>query len=183
MAQSDVEAINGVANLVFDLELHVGSVDGPLANIAAGSADCTSSPAGWCSEINDGTMGNYLQEVDKEEKAAFAVQFNANTEDYGLKPPGDETPPDVGRLIDLKPVDGPGMEIYGYPSVFDWPTGSNIEAGRLAGMGAGYVRFDSVNQYPAVGCVESPDSCNAGGEVYYLGSGPVAEGQINPIVA
>ncbi|UCD29749.1 MAG: hypothetical protein JSV03_04500 [Planctomycetota bacterium] len=77
----------GAANIVFHLELHQGSADGPRA-----------SGATFYSSINDGTG------TDPTAAAAFAVSYDV----YGSAYPG--------RIIDCPNANGPCLKVHTYPT-------------------------------------------------------------------
>lgn len=146
----------GAANLVWDLELRDSSNN--LVAIGKGSA----STQGWYSDVNDGTGTDPLQ------AAAFAYGLDANA---GVAGPG--------RVFDTPEANGPHMAQKTYPSTEAFPAGAPIDGsllGKLIGMGAGYQDYKvESTERGGVGIVGTFD----GGACTGLGTGPIAEGQIN----
>lgn len=167
----------GAANIVYDLEMHAGTAEGPLvAELDAGGPADT----GWFSTINDGDddgLAGGARGADPLENAAFPVAFNAMRDD----PPADTV--NRGRLIDVITADGPFMDYFTYPSTDGRPVASTAAAGTLVGMGAGYSQY-TASGCPGFLCFFATSTQNAGGvgdivNSTGLGSGPVGEGQIN----
>lgn len=105
---------NGVANFVFDLELHSGTENGPLVNTAQ-----------FHSTVNDGNNGDVLA------AAAFAMSFN-----LASLGPGRVVDPQSG-VVGLKggPLCGGVDNSADKLRSATYPT---AEPGKLVGMGAGY---------------------------------------------
>ncbi len=151
---------NGGACMVFDLELHHDTAEGTLVGIGAGSA----ADPGWFSSINDGdaqgTRGALLGS-DPLENAAFCTAFWS----YGTW---------SGRVIDDWSHGGPKLAMFQYPHAAGWPSGTNVQAGPLVGMGACYESFSTASCSTGVGMRwPTGGGCNA------LGPRPLFEGQIN----
>lgn len=146
------DAIFGAANLVWNLEVWK---DGSLVALTAGSP----TAQGWYSTINDGDADAGQGVADPLQLAAFAWGFAG------------------ARAFDDVAASGPHMAQYTYPSAAGFPAASTATAGTLVGMGAGYTKFngDLASERAYVGMTTGdPDGyCQA------LGTGPVAEGQIN----
>jgi len=158
--------ILGVANVVFSLELWKDSQRVPIGK---GSPTTT----GFFSTINDGDADGQrgaVQGADPEELAAFTYAFRS------MHPAGDV----FGRIFDPAAIEGPYLKYHTYPHTWNWPAGSVVEPGVLAGMGAGYIQL-----HPTVGeglmraGVGLTGLFGPSGTCTGLGRGPIAEGQIN----
>ena len=154
------EAPNGGACLVFDLELHQDTADGPLVGISAGSA----TSAGWFSSINDGdddgVRGTSLG-ADPLENAAFCSTF-------------DTSGTFSGRVIDGWSQGGPTMAFAQYPYADGLPANGSVPPGKLLGMGACYEFFSTDTCSPGIGMLDP-----TGGACSALGPRALFEGQIN----
>jgi hypothetical protein len=152
----------GAANLVFNVELHQGTADGPLVTTAE-----------FSSTINDGSGG------DPDAAAAFAISFQALSTTY---PPG--------RAIDMLSDNGPrmGPTDPGPKPLYTYPHYDPAE-GKLIGMGCGYEDWARAGgtdlalvAVPGVGMDEIPSNVvqnGVGALVPGLGVVPIAEGQID----
>jgi len=161
---SDGLATQGVANFVFDLELHSGSAAGPLV-----------SNADFYSTVNDGTgtlpcpptgrewmIGHVLPSQETFcAGSAYAFSYDIAGLGWGH-----------GRLIEALSVNnytGPFMEIGLYPTV-------DADNGRILGTGAGY------GQWSRTGGTATKTTKGVGIDAAYptgLGIVPVIEGQID----
>ncbi|HOW71699.1 MAG TPA: dockerin type I domain-containing protein [Phycisphaerae bacterium] len=152
----------GAANLVFDLELHEGTADGPLVAIGHGGP----TMAGFFSTINDGTT-DPPDRVNPVQDAAFPSVFDVD----GAGASG-------GRLFDVAASGGPGMTFKTYPSDAGHPAASTAPQGKLVGMGAGYEELDPVAGLGVAG-VAIPEGEPFAGFCTALGVKALFEGQIN----
>ena len=150
---------SGAANLVFDLELHKGTADGPL--VAIGFTTAPTTTGGFYSTINDGKPGS-----TRTCAAAFPTVFDIG----GVGSNG-------GTLVSAVTDGGPNMDFSTFPSTFGFPTGSTAAAGTLVGMGAGYKQMIDAQgtNIPGVGVVLMSDwwPCQL------QGVKPLFEGQIS----
>jgi hypothetical protein len=188
-----ISQINGVANLVFDLELREGTPGGPLVGV---------NP--FFSVINDGDTGDPL------ELAAFThIAFHGDANDF----PGNTVsngPPSgtgAGRIFDPVNQGGVNMDRVQYPSGVlggsDHPGGRRTPGyiagvaeagfplesldGKLIGMGVGYSQFSAASNVAGVGidinAATEPypgQGYNDDGGTYRgLAPRPVVEGQID----
>ncbi len=120
--------IQGVANMVFDVELHMGSPTGPLA-----------ANVNWSSTINDGDGG------DAFENAEFTRTYNV----------GGNGP---GRVVDAYGQGGPFMDYFQYPTSSSYPLPNTALPGKLYGMGAGYSHWGGAGDTtPGVGMTTLPN--------------------------
>lgn len=151
-------AVKGLANFVFDLELHEGSETGPIVNqevffssMHNGGSDCV--PAGG--ELPDGYCPPCLS------GAAFALSFNLAGEGPGrvIDPPApvDST---CSGYPDT-PGGGPNMGTFLFPTV---------QPGKLLGMGAGFHKWVRTGNGDTLTLFGVGDS---------LGVLPLVEGQID----
>lgn len=169
-------APNGAALLVFSLELHAGTVGGPLVQI--GRAQVTGNvptTAGWMSTINDGDAdGTRGQQngADPLLNAAFAMSFNINNAGPGAG---------TGRIIDPRTSGGPKLNIFDYPSANGWPVNSTAPLGKLLGMGAAYPQFDPTGSGSGPHTAGVGMAGLTGGGCTGLASPPIAEGQISTL--
>lgn len=155
-------AIHGAANLVWTLEVRDAN-DQLVAALDAGSP----SDTGWFSTINDGDADGARGGVvgpDELLNAAFAYAFETKPAD-----------PALGRIFDTPADSGPFMGRYVYPSTAGRPANSTAVGGTLVGMGAGYEEYRA----ELLGGDERGGVGLEGAEACKLGTGPVAEGQIN----
>jgi hypothetical protein len=162
---SDGNVPNGVANIVFDLELR-NTQTGEL--VALGRAANTivdgDNPTGpgFFSTTNDGDADGLRGSSvgpDPLHNAAFTRSFAGTIGIAG-----------TGRVWDQKVDGGPRLDRPQYPSAAGYPTGSVAANGKLVGMGTGYSLYtlsDDI-RVPGVGGI---GSCQ-------LAVVPVAEGQI-----
>ncbi len=153
-------AIKGVANWVFDLELHQGTENGPLVTTADfvstlhdGGANCGPS-ADICPACLAGAAFafNYSVLGFAENSARVVDQLQADGCFGGSQP---------------LPNGGPNMSVYLFPTV---PPAS----GKILGMGAGYSEWHRAS-FPSYTKEGVGIPTGSGG----LGTGPVAEGQID----
>ena len=171
---------NGVANLVFSLELH-HYVDGP------GCTDLvTATTVTFLSTMNDGDSDGGVR-TDPLEMAAFTHIYNVN----GAGPEAGAGP---GRIWDLVTGGGPHLSRAQFPSTSTHSGGRMVgEAHQLAGgiaaattadnvlsgMGAGYTAFAPFVETAGVGIAPPSDvgaSCLRGLSDVAV---PIAEGQID----
>ena len=120
--------LNGIANVVFSLEVHEGST--------AGGALVTTVV--WDSSVNDGSDAS----TRPEEMAAFTSAFDLAANGAN-----------GGRVWDVCGSGGPYMDRYQYPTTSDWGGGHGLPYvagsaqtlsldGKLVGMGCGYSKYD-----------------------------------------
>ncbi|GMU22475.1 MAG: hypothetical protein AMXMBFR13_25610 [Phycisphaerae bacterium] len=140
---------NGAAGLSFDLELHAGTADGPLAEMGAGSA----SSEGWFST------------VFSTRNAAFCSSFDIGAAgSMG------------GHVYDRPVYGGPGLRMPGYPSARGRPADALTPLGKLESMAiVGLLWGGETDYVPGVGVPLGGLGGCAGG----LGVVPLFEGQIN----
>lgn len=164
----------GLANVVFDLELHQNAADGPLVQIGYSSSATTK---GWYSSINDGTSNGTTN--DPVANAAFCTSFNYLGKYY------------LGGTLTIAPTSGgPGMSQKSFPATKGLDgtgNGTNLASdqdallGKLVGMGAGYPQVTNGgtgNAYQlGVGLLSQPTgySCVRAG---IWSEKAIAEGQI-----
>lgn len=104
---------NGIANVVFDLEVRQGTVDGPLVDVT------------FFSTVNDGSNASR-----PHKNAAFCSSMEVcQRGSYG------------GRVFDNCDSGGPYIDRIEYPSSATFPAGSTATAGTLVGMGCGYSKY------------------------------------------
>lgn len=183
--------ILGAANIVFDLVLEKNGV--PVATFGAGSP----TTQGYFSTINNAddtgtaddkpyTAGDPPVVTPWPLLAAFTYTFTNVVGTTTAVP---------GRIFDEPASNGPHLKRHTYPTAMGYclpapPAGrcSTATGGSLVGMGAGYEQFLTENnpsnppetllERAGVGLLKGSD---VGGQGFCsgLGSGPVAEGQLN----
>lgn len=162
----------GAANMVFDLELRLGSAAGPLVQVGhATVVNGQATSAGFWSSINDGDCEGTRCSLEgnqpsPELNAAYAIAFDVNNQGAN-----------GGRLFDQATSGGPFVDFYHYPSAAGLPANSTAPLGALLGMGAGYSAFTPLSvggqNSGGVGLTANSGQCIA------LGIKPIFEGQIN----
>lgn len=167
--------IRGVANFVFDLELYEGSV--APENLVTTATFLSTANTGNCgieADPSKNPTANFLS------NAAFAYSYNLNNSG-------------PARIFDWFLADayghkpgGPRMDVHCYPKA---------AAGKLLGMGAGYSSWNKDPNYTSyttggLGKGDAPSypkptipGCVGDAALGCFGWGPVAEGQIEGLVA
>ncbi len=146
----DGAAPNGLAGVCFNLELHQGTAEGPLADFPAGSDDTR----GWFSSAEAG------------QNAAFARSFSIG---------GNEQL--AGRVFDPLSAGGPSLAFIMYPTASGRPTSALTRSGVLAGQTAAFDAYLTGTAFAGVG-VSGPTGLTGGG-CSGLGILPLFEGQMN----
>lgn len=142
----DGARVVGLAGMVADLELR----DSQDARVELDRGSPTA--AGWYSSVNE----------DKNAALCRVFDYDGN----GVK---------NARLTDAPSAGGPGMAFVQYPSLTDYPEGSDVDPGVLGGLGAAFTRFQPPsNQRAGVGLLATISMrCPRQGLL------PLFEGQIN----
>jgi hypothetical protein len=143
---------NGIANVVFDLEVHEGTAGGPLVDVT------------FYSTVNDGSSGSRPLK-----NAAFCSSMDVATNGAN-----------GGRVFDNCDSGGPYIDRVEYPSSATYPAGSTASAGTLVGMGCGYSKYTPAGAYAAYEIYGYDCTYSGGDNTAGLGLDFVAEGSWPP---
>ena len=150
----DTIAVNGIANIVFDLEVREVAT-GNLVDVA------------FFSTVNDGSNSG-LTGPRPLKNAAFCSVFNLA-----------ENGATGGRVFDGCPDGGPYMDRIEYPSSAVFPAGVvDVLPGELLGMGCGYSKYEpsgALYYYKAFGYSSYTGACGSSGGENTAGVGRVWE--------